>query len=71
MATIISEHTTCDGHNVTCLFGDQRLTLHFPNVPSLAEKTEMIATTESRLLDEAIAANAITEFGGGEDGLFG
>ena len=66
MATIIREHTTCDGHNVTCLFGDVQLTLHFPSVPSLAEKTEAIATTEARLPDEALNDNPIADIGDDE-----
>ena len=59
MATVVSERTTCDGHNVKCLFGTKQLTLHFTSVPETADKLETIALTEQRLLDDV--ASSYTE----------
>ena len=60
MAIIIDEHTTCDGHNVTCLMGETRIRLHFLQVPTSDEKAALIRSTEYRLLNEVADSLHIT-----------
>jgi len=54
MATIVSERTTCDGHNVRVEFANgRRRILHFAEVPATAELDAAIAAMEQLLEDQA------------------